>query len=629
MLAELPVKLAARTRVAWKVRLWDENSIPGPWSEAAHFEVGIKSSDWTAKWITPEEICEPEIRKPAGYLRKTFSVQTVGEARLYCTAHGLYQVFLNGERVGEDCFTPGCDEYSHRLCYQTYDVSPYLRPGENQITAVLGDGWYRGCNGIDGVRNLFGEDLSFLAQLETDGQPALVTDGTWEASQEGPIRMTDLELGEIYDANRETITDWHPARVLDFGYGNLVGVEAVPAREQESFPGKPFTAPNGDIVFDFGQNLAGYTEIELDAAGGEELVLVHGETLDENGNFTIANFQPGERNKSGGIQQELRYICKPGHNYYKPSFSLFGFRYAKLVGEVPAQAVRVTAHAVYSDMEETTSFRCSDDGLNQLFQNSLWSMKSNFCDIPTDCPTRERAGWTGDAGVFAPTGAVLMDSYTVFRKWLANARVGQHEDGKMPYIVPKNGPGGQISEMFSASVGWGDASVLVPWALYRVSGDKRILEENYGMMKRWVDFLSARAKESRPEAEPGPYSDFIIDTGMDYGEWNEPGANVMATMQHAYQHGQPEVLRLTSVTPRGSWGKSRLFSARSRTVPITAKSPKKRRKPTGGCGSAISTANPPASASMSARWPLVCWRGRIRRWRSGSWTGWCGKTDTT
>ncbi len=541
--ANYPGELQARMMLSWKVLLWNESGAPGEWSDTAFFETGLEKKDWAARWIDPEENTEPDVRKPAGYLKKRFTLQQSGAARLYCTAHGLYCACLNGKRIGEDVLTPGCDEYTKRLAYQVYDVTDLLVEGENQIEVILGDGWYRGCNGIDGVRNLFGGDLSFLAQLEIAGKPVLVTDESWEASSDGPIRLCDLELGEIYDARMEQITAWHPVRVHEFGYEALVAANSVPVREHEVFQGTWIKTPSGETVCDFGQNLAGYTELRVNAKAGQKIVLVHGETLDENGNFTIANFQPGDRNQSGGIKQEIEYICKDGQNVYKPSFSIFGYRYVKVVSEIPTEDIELLSHAVYSDMEETAAFTCSDEAVNRLFYNSIWSMKSNFCDVPTDCPTRERAGWTGDAGVFAPTGSMLMDCYPVFRKWLANVRVNQHEDGKMAYISPTNGKGSQISEMFSASVGWGDASVLVPYALYRTYGDAAILEENYDMMKKWVDFLTERAKQSRtpdPFAD-NPYQDYIINTGMDYGEWCEPGANVMETMQRAFAFGQPEV----------------------------------------------------------------------------------------
>ncbi len=498
-----------------------------------------------AKWITPELKCEPDIRKGAGYLRGKFTYEG-GKARLYATAHGLYEVTINGKPVSNARFTPGCDEYDKRLQYQAYDITSLLNSGENDIFVTLGDGWYRGCNGIDGVRNLYGSDLSFLAAVIVDGkekEPLLVTDSSWQGTEDGPIILTDLELGENYDAGK-SVDNWHEVRLLEFDNSILTPQKAPYITEHERFEGKLITTPCGDIVYDFGQNLAGYVELEVDGAvGGEKLKLIHGENLDENGNFTIANFQPGDRNKSGGIKQEINLILAPGKNKFKPLFSIFGFRYAKLVTDVPAEKIKLTSIAVYSDMEETASFECSEPSLNKLFANSVWSMKSNFCDIPTDCPTRERAGWTGDAAVFVRTGTYLMDCRGVYEKWLANVRLCQHDDGKMAYICPKNSNPGKIAEMFSASVGWGDAAVIVPWNLYLMYGDETILSENYDMMKKWVDFLEKRAGKSKLKNRFGknPYRKYIIDTGMDYGEWCEPGADVMKTMTEAFKNGQPEV----------------------------------------------------------------------------------------
>ena len=516
---------------------------------------------WKAQWISPEEegTKEKGERYGAGYLRKTFVLpEAVSEAKLYITAHGLYEAFLNGERIGLDHLTPGCDEYDQRLQYQVYDVTEGLRPAPetNELLVVLGDGWYRGCNGIDGVRNLYGTDLSLLAQLQSKEQILLTTDESWEGTMNGPILLTDLELGETYDA-RKDMTGWHPAAVMSalpapekglkqtgFGYENLAETAGCPVREKERFEGKLIQTPDGSSVYDFGQNLAGVTRLTVSGAKeGQRIRLIHGETLDEKGNFTIANFQPGDRNQSGGIKQETNYICREGDQTYQPSFSLYGFRYAKIETDLPLSQIRVEAVALYSDMRQTAFFECGNPLVNRLFENSLWSMRSNFCDIPTDCPTRERAGWTGDAGVFAPTGVRLMESRAVFEKWLMNLRLTQHADGKMAYITPTNGKPGMISEMFSASVGWGDACVLVPWAIYQVYGDETVLRDNYAMMKKWVDFLEERAKKSRLTSRfrKNPYARYTIDTGMDYGEWSEPGANVMETMKHASLHGQPEV----------------------------------------------------------------------------------------
>ena len=499
-----------------------------------------------AKWITPEQKTEPDVRKGAGYLRKKFSLNGFTEkVMLYSSAHGLYEVKINDTPVTQAKLTPGCTEYNARLLVQCYEITHLLHEGENEIYVTLGDGWYRGCNGIDGVRNLYGNDISFLCCIrDSDGKDILVSDESWEASENGPILLTDLELGETYDARKETIDEWHSVRVLSFDRNNLELQNTPLILEHENFEGKLIRTPSGENVYDFSQNLSGYTSFVIkDAKAGQKLTLVHGETLDENGNFTISNFQPGDRNKSGGIKQEINYICKDGKNEYKPSFSMFGFRYAKIITDIPLENIEIKSIAVYSDMKETAAFECSDSLVNKLFNNSVWSMKSNFCDIPTDCPTRERAGWTGDAGVFVRTGLYLMDCEGVYRNWLESVRANQHGDGKMAYISPRNGLPGKIAEMFSASVGWGDASVIVPYHIYKSTGDKTVLEENYDMMKKWVGFLENRAGKSKLKNrfKKNQYKKFIIDTGMDYGEWCEPGADVMKTMAAAFKNGQPEV----------------------------------------------------------------------------------------
>ncbi|MBQ8953843.1 MAG: family 78 glycoside hydrolase catalytic domain, partial [Clostridia bacterium] len=380
---------------------------------------------WQAKWIDPELPHDPETKQPASYLRRRFAVEGTENACLYITCHGLYAAYINGRRAGDFVLAPGVGDYRQRLTVQRYDVSGLLRQGENEITVVLGDGWYRGGVGIDGLRNYYGSDLALLCQLEIGGRPVLCSDESWEAAQEGPIRENDLEIGEIYDARMEKITGWHGVTARDFGFGNLAATESVPVREQERFSGKLITTPNGETVIDFGQNLAGYTELRVHAKAGQKIILWHGETLDENGNFTQSNFEPGERNKNGGIPQKIEYVCKDGLNEYRPSFALFGFRYAKVETDCDLTDASFTAVAVYSDMPQTGFFECGSADVNQLFQNSLWSMRSNFCDIPTDCPTRERAGWTGDAGAFAPTAVYLADCYPVLRKWLGECRLAQ------------------------------------------------------------------------------------------------------------------------------------------------------------------------------------------------------------
>ena len=496
---------------------------------------------WQAKWIDPELAHDKDERQPASVLRRRFSAGRTENAVLYITCHGLYEAHLNGERVGRFVLAPGTGDYSKRLTVQAYDVSSLLHVGENEITVTLGDGWYRGSVGIDGLRNYYGDDIALLCQLEADGNPLLCSDEKWEASQNGPIRENDLQQGEHYDARMENVTLWHGVTVRDFGFANLAPTESVPILEQERFDGRLIHTPNGDSVIDFGQNLAGYTELCLTAKAGQHITLWHGETLDENGNFTQKNFDPGERNKNGGIPQKLEYICKDGLNIYKPRFAIFGFRYAKVETDIDLSEARFTAVAVYSEMKQTGFFECGNEAVNQLFCNSLWSMRSNFCDIPTDCPTRERAGWTGDAGVFAPTAVFLADCYPILRKWLGECRLAQKEDGLVQNIAPVNNSGSMISNMLQGSAGWGDACILVPWALYEAYGNPEILEENYDMMRRWLNFVEKRAQKTRPHNLLNPYHKYLVDEGFHFGEWCQPDVDNGAAMKKSMMLGAPEV----------------------------------------------------------------------------------------
>ncbi len=498
-------------------------------------------AQWQAKWIDPEVQRENGQRQPASVLRRRFSLGRVQNAVLYITCHGLYEARLNGNRVGNFVLAPGTGDYHHRLCVQCYDVSSLVQEGENELTVLLGDGWYRGSVGIDGLTDYYGEDIALLCQLEADGQTVLCSDAQWEASQAGPVRENDLQQGECYDARREEITGWHGVRTADFGYGNLCASESVPVCEHERFAGKLIRTPDGSTVIDFGQNLAGYTELRVYAEAGQKIVLRHGETLDENGNFTQSNFDPGERNKNGGIAQKIEYICKDGWNVYKPHFAVFGFRYAKVETDIDLKDAEFTSIAVYSDMKQTGFFECGNADVNRLFANSVWSMKSNFADVPTDCPTRERAGWTGDAQVFAHTAMYLMDCLPVYRKWLGECRYAQKEDGLVQNIAPVNNSGSVISNMLQGSAGWGDACVIVPWILYETYGDRKILEENYDMMCRWVDFVSARAQKTRLANIANPFKKYLVDEGFHFGEWCQPDVDNTEAMKKTMMHGSPEV----------------------------------------------------------------------------------------
>ncbi len=427
-------------------------------------------------------------------------------------------------------------------------MSNILTPGENEIRVIIGDGWYRGKSGMNNVDgNLFGSDIALLAQLEIDGEIVCVTDNTWTASQEGPIRANGLDFGERVDAGLGdgsfATEGYHGVRKENFGFANLVCSNNVSVKEHETFKGKIIRTPKCETVIDFGQNMAGYTGFKCTASKGQKIRLVHGETIDKDGNFTIDNFQHESMDPKKMIYQETVYTCREGINEYKPQFAIFGFRYMLVESDISVESIDFTAYAVYSDMEQTGFFECGNSDVNQLFSNSLWSMKGNFADIPTDCPTRERQGWTGDAGAFVPTGVYLMDCYPVLRKWLNEVRCEQLPDGKVPGVAPQNEVPGRFKIMSDGSAGWADAIGIVPNELAKTYNCVDILAENYGAFKKWVSFTEGRAKKSRLKAKfkIDKNKKYIVDTGFHWGEWLEPGVDTKSVLTETIMKGAPEV----------------------------------------------------------------------------------------
>lgn len=402
MHADAPTVGGSRVRGCWRVRLWDENGVPGAWS-LARFETGLAQCDWAGEWVDPETepidipgddainafarpnwerkqvekeaagkgTAEPyKPHRPASYLRKVFTAPK-SEARLYITAKGLYVAWLNGVRVGEMVLAPGSFTGNKHLGAQTYDVTALLHEGENELLIALGDGWHRSTGGVDGDRDLFGDTLGVLFQLEVDGKPVCVSDDTMQATQCGPIRQNDMQQGEVYDARLEgELTGWHGVRAYRDDLP-ILGMNTVPILEHETFPGKLLQTPNGETVLDFGQNLAGYVEMALTAHTGQKVKLTCGETLDENGNFTQENFQDRNRHKEGGTAQMLELVCKEGENHCKPSFTIMGFRYAKVETDADLTDAVFTAHAVYSDMAVTGTFTCGNDAVNRALLLAL------------------------------------------------------------------------------------------------------------------------------------------------------------------------------------------------------------------------------------------------------------------
>ena len=530
MHADYPNHLAIRQRVEWNVTLWDENDSEGELSETAFFETGLLSaSDFTAKWISGNYRVNKKKRYPVDCFKKEFSAHNVAKARLYITACGLYEARINGKRVGDFVLAPGHTDYTKRIQLQTYDVTELLENGENVITAELADGWYRGSCGAWGLRNQYGTQTKLYAQLEiTDksGNKAVIgSDKTWAWSNDGNIRFADNKDGEIIEAWREPSYS---------GFANEtkcdvtpVSSNNVPVTEHERFSvQKVITTPGGAKVLDFGQNIAGYISFAVMAKKGQKIKLRFGEMFDENGEFTQKNFQCANKKRTRVTPlQQIEYYCKDGSNEYKTKFAIFGFQYALIETDVEWKPEDFTAVAVYSDMEETLSFDSSNELLNKLVQATRWSAKNNHADVPTDCPTRERHGWTGDAQIFCNTASYLFNYAPFARKYVSDMIDGQRKNGKFRQITPKGGIDFYMDFM-DGSAGWSDAGVLIPYRIYKRYGDEKILENSYAAMKKYADFKIKTLGKWYPTAVrtgiDRKYRKYISNYGQSYGEWAEP-----------------------------------------------------------------------------------------------------------
>ena len=521
--------LRSRDAVTWNVRLWDENGEPGEVSES-YFELGLLSeSDWTGKWISGDYKPDPKRRYPVDCFKKEFAAKDVVKARLYAAARGVYDVTVNGRRIEDFILAPGSTDYRKRIQVQTYDVTEFIKD-HNTVELRLGDGWFRGSVAAYGVTNVFGTQTSVLAQLElthADGTvETITTDENWAWSNDGPIRFADLKDGEVYNATMQS-SYGGKARVMTAPKGvTLCASDNVAVMEHERFT--PSLLPGN--VLDFGQNIAGYLSFRIKGKKGQRIRIVCTELYDEK-EQTVVRTAVETKPATGWTQlklirklmtqkvsgasvetplQEILFTCSGGEDTYKTSFAVFGFRYAQIIGDVEIDPADFTAIAVYSDLEQTGDFICSDERVNQLVKNTRWSMKGNFLDVPTDCPTRERLGWTGDAQVFFHTGAYFMNTAPFFRKWLLDMEDGQYKNGLIPAVLPYNG----VEMMYKAtgsSVGWADAIYLVPYRYYERFGDKELLCSCWPMMKKYADYLLKNREKD------GHY-----EKGVHLGEWLEP-----------------------------------------------------------------------------------------------------------
>ncbi len=527
MHTEYPNTLASRERVSWRIRLYDENGEPGEWSEA-FFEMGLLSpSDFTAKWITGDYVPNRKERYPVDCFRKVVAIaKPVASARLYATACGLYEARLDGKRIGNFCFAPGYTDYRKRVQYQTYDVTELLHAGENELTVQLADGWYRGSCGAWGRKNQYGTETKLLMQLEivyADGtKETVATDKTWQWSNDGPIRFADNKDGEIVEAFRTPLYTGH---AKETSHGVVPSASNnVPVTEHERFRPTITTAPNGKKLLDFGQNIAGYVAFSVNARIGQRMVWRFGEMLDETGNLTQKNIQLSNKKMTTPLQK-IEITLGVGLNEYKTTFAVFGFQYAEVETDVELDPEHIEAIAVYSDLERTGDFSSSNPLLNRLFDATLWSAKGNHLDIPTDCPTRERHGWTGDAQIFCGTASYLFDYLPLAKKYLTDVYDWQKRNGKLPQIAPEGGTDFYMKAM-DGCVGWADAGIIMPYVLWKQSGDDAVLKRFWDGMQKYAAFQQNRCGKRYPTAKKvtisAAHRKYLNNFGQAYGEWAEP-----------------------------------------------------------------------------------------------------------
>ena len=464
----------------------------------------------TAKWIT-----SPVDSKQAAYtFRKSFTPQNnVTKATLCVSAIGLYALYINGSRFGKGVLTPGWTSYKHRVQYQTYDVTACIKE-ETVIECGVGQGWAVGYIGYEAQNHYFADRTALIAWLDvayTDGtEERIMTDESWEVYT-SPVLSAEIYHGETVDLTA-------PIRRVGNAVLTEVATELIPQvgewiTEQERIaPVVLICTPNGETVLDFGQNLTGYVQVCIQAPRGSRVVLHHAEVLDKEGNFYTDNMR--------SARNEMVYVCSGDVDVFKPAYSFQGFRYVRLT-EYPFDEVDMgsfRAVVVHSDMKRTGSFVCGNEKINQLYHNIVWGQKSNYLDIPTDCPQRdERLGWTGDAQVFCRTAAINYDVERFFEKWLGDVALEQAADGSVGGVIPNvlRKRGSRIS------AAWGDAACIIPWELYTAYGNKAILEKNYPMMKKWVDYLHSAGPEEYLWLGGRHYGDWLA---MDAGEDSYVGA---------------------------------------------------------------------------------------------------------
>ncbi len=470
-----------------------------------------------SEWIKG---CEKNLRGGTVYLKNFRCAAKAEKAILKITALGVYEAKLNGERVGDFILAPGWTSYLNRLQVQSYDVTNLLKT-ENSLEVTVGQGWRAIASKRDGSDFLGYRDTALIAELTivyADGTAeSIVTDSSWTA-RESKLRYTNIYDGDIYDATFKAGSARH-CICVDLEKDILIPQEGEKIVEQEQMPAlQVIKTPAGETVIDFGQNMTGYVEFKIKGVPGAQATISHGETLDRDGNFYNANYRSADA--------QIKFICDGEEHIYKSALTFFGFRYIRLENwpdEVKKE--NFTAVVVHSDIRRTGYFECSDETVNKLFKNIIWGQKSNFLDVPTDCPQRnERLSWTGDAQVFVRTASLNFDVERFFKKWLHDLAADQGRDGCVPHVIPN------IFDDMGGSSAWSDAAVICPWEIYRTYGDKKILEDQFDSMKAWIDWMRERSENGR-RSGGSHFGDWL---GLDSPEGSYKGSTPEELIATAY-----------------------------------------------------------------------------------------------
>ena len=563
-------------------------------------------SKWVGQWIEPARTRRPitdsknpmepitevdplERLDPAVYFRGTLNLseKNTGRKLLYVTAHGIYDFLINGKLVSS-LLAPGYTSYGKRLEYQCIDVTDYLHVGENVIVAIVADGWYTGKMGAVGYGQQYGTESGLLFQLvERDSNKASdsLTDmeagnGTDRAADKkltkvimtsgpdmkwttGAYQYADLFVGEYYDQSLEptglsdiTVDDgtWQSVRVADYGYENLT-LQGIPeVREARTIVPTLLHTPDGELVLDAGETVVGYVSFDTELQANQIVSMEHSETLTREGNF-LQNIIGHNKD-----QKDFYRAAETGRHSYKPHFTYHGFRYVRLEGFENIDENNFLIHVLETPKDKTGTFYTSDERLNKLHENIIRSQNGNMICIPTDCPQREKTGWTGDMQVYAPTACYEQDVEQFLRHWLVDMRHEQLPDGQIPHIIPYF-PSHDYMKPEGidgvSAAGWSDAAVIIPWRLYEAYGDKEILRENFHMMhsymtsvRQLMEEIPKEVKESCADPKILGRNRYLWNTGFQYGDWLMPSIQMSGRpiFEVVIQTGHIVATMMTAIT---------------------------------------------------------------------------------